>query len=199
MIRSYKERHGQRSLSNICLFGCFVTVMLKSILNFFCQVQMKVSWNLKGGGISGFTLPHDELPLLHDVYSSAAASGCQKTSYVVQCLWRDLTSGFDMIGPYFPVPNSIDSNILQEFFMLRLKAFSAYGFRVAIVLCDGASSNLTLLKICGCPRATLSINDEAAVLRDRYFVNMSFNNPEDATGNPIFAMICPSHQVTSFL
>ena len=34
MIRSLKERDGQRSLSNICLFGCFVTVMLKSILNF---------------------------------------------------------------------------------------------------------------------------------------------------------------------
>ena len=97
----------------------------------------------------------------------AIPSGCQKTSYAVQFLWRDLTSGFDMIGPYFPVPNSMDSNILQECFILYLTAFSAYGFRVAIVLCDGASSNLTLLKIlCGCPRALCSINDKAAVLRD---------------------------------
>ena len=105
--------------------------------------------------------------MLHDVYSSAIPSGCQKTRYVVQFLWRDLTSGFDMIGPYFPVPNSMDSNILQEFFMLYLKAFSAYGFRVGIVLCNGASSNLTLLKIlCGCPRAIYCINDKAAVLRD---------------------------------
>lgn len=108
---------------------------------------MKVAWNLKGGGISGFTMAHDELPVLHDVFSSAIASGCQKTSYIVQFLWRDLTSGFDLIGPYFPVPNSMDSNVLQEFFMLCLKAFTAYGFRVAIVLCDGASSNLTLLKM----------------------------------------------------
>ena len=118
---------------------------------------MRVAWNLKGGGILSFTLTHDKLPVLH-VYSSAIPSGCQKTR---------LTSGFDMIGPYLPVPNSMDSNILQEFFIFYLKAFSAYGFRVAIVLCDGASSNLTLLKIlCGCPRATCSINDEAAVLRD---------------------------------
>ena len=118
--------------------------------------------------------------------------------YIVQFLWRDLTSGFDLIGPYFPVPNSMDSNLLQEFFMLCLKAFTAYGFRVAIVLCDGASSNLTLLKmLCGFPRATLPIDEEAADERARYSVDMSFTNPEDPTGNPIFAMICPSHQVTS--
>ena len=84
--------------------------------------------------------------------------------------------------------------------MLCLKAFSAYGFRTAIVLCDDASSNLTLLNIlCGCPRTTLSINDEEPFLKDGYFVNMSFTNPEDPTSNSIFAMICASHQVTSFL
>ena len=154
---------------------------------------------LKGGRISDFTMAHAELPVLHDAFTAAITSGCQKTSYIVQFLWRDLTSGFDLIGPYFPVPNSMDSNVLQEFFMLCLKAFTAYGFRVAIVLCDGASSNLTLLKmLCGFPRATLPIDEEAADERARYYVDMSFTNPEDPTGNPIFAMICPSHQVTSF-
>lgn len=29
---------------------------------------MKVAWNLKGGGITGFTIPEDELKVLHDVY-----------------------------------------------------------------------------------------------------------------------------------
>ena len=84
--------------------------------------------------------------------------------------------------------------------MLWQKAFTAFGFRVAIVLCDGASSNLILLKIlCGCPRATLPIDDHAETLRGRYFVNMSFTNTEDPFGSPIFAMICPSHQVFTFL
>ena len=101
-----------------------------------------------------------------------------------------------MIGPYFPVASSVDSNILQEFFSLSLKAFSNYGFKVSIVLCDGASSNLTLLKLlCGIPRATLPVNEDADDLRARYFAKMSFVNPEDPSGNPIFAMICLSHQV----
>ena len=161
---------------------------------------MKVAWNLKGGGITGFTMADDELPTLHDVYSSAIQSGCQKASYIVQFLWRDLTSSYHMIGPYFPVPNSMDSNILQEFFMQCLKEFSAYGFRVSIVLCDGASSNLTLLKmLCGYPRAVLPVNDDSEDLPVKYFADMSFTNPEDPSSNPVFAMICPSHQVICFL
>lgn len=141
-------------------------------------------------------MAEDELPVLRDVYSSAIQSGCQKTSYIVQFLWRDLTSGYDMIGPYFPVPNSMDSNTLQEFFQKCLKAFSAYGFRVSIVLCDGAPSNLTLLKmLCGLPRAMLPVTEDVEELSEKYKVNMSFTNPEDLIGNPLFAMICPSHQV----
>ena len=77
-----------------------------------------------------------------------------------------------------------------------LKSFHAYGFRVSKVLYDGASSNLTLLRmLCGYPRAVLPVNDAAEVLRARYFVDMSFTNPEDSSGSPVFAMICPSHQV----
>ena len=76
---------------------------------------------LKGGRISGFTLAHAELPVLHDAFTSTIASGCQKTSYIVQFLWRDLTSGFDLIGPHIPVPKSVDSNVKKELFMLCLK------------------------------------------------------------------------------
>lgn len=157
---------------------------------------MKVAWNLKGGGIAGFTMAEEELPVLHDVYESAMQSA-QKASYIVQFLWRDITSGYDLIGPYFPVASFINSNILQEFFLLTLKAFNAYGFKVVIVLCDGASSNLTLLKmLCGHPRAALPVDTNATSLRARYHIDASFTNPEDLNGYPIFVMICPSHQVT---
>ena len=81
-------------------------------------------------------------------------------------------------------------------FFKVLKAFSAYGFRVSIVLCDGASSNLTLLKmLCGLPRKALAVNDDEVDLSAKYYADMSFTNPEDPSGNPIFAIICPSHQV----
>ena len=67
---------------------------------------------------------------------------------------------------------------------------------MSIVLCDGASSNLTLLKLlCGLPRKAMAVNDNEEDLSAKCYVDMSFTNPEDPSGNPIFAMICPSHQV----
>ena len=108
---------------------------------------MKVAWNLKGAGITGFSTSKDELKALHDVFSATVEPGAQKASYIVQFLWRDLTSNFDLIAPYFPVGSSMKSSVLQEFVMLSLKALTSYGFKVSILLCDGASSNLTVLKL----------------------------------------------------
>lgn len=102
--------------------------------------------------------------MLHDVFSAAVQPGAQKASYIVQFLWRDLTSSFDMIGPCFSIGNSMDSSVLQELVMMTLKAFTSYGFKVSILLCDGASSNLTLMKILsGQPRAQFPSRPDAAL------------------------------------
>lgn len=120
-------------------------------------------------------MAHAELPVLHDALTSTIASGCQKTSCIVQFLWSDLMSGFDLIGPYIPVPKSMDSNVMKAFFMLCLKKI-----------------------LCGFLKATPPINEEPADERAQYSVDMLFTNPEHPTGNALFAMLCPSHQVTSF-
>ena len=162
------------------------------IYPFVFQVQTKIAWNVKGGFISGFTMAPDELPVSHDVFTSAIQNGCQKASYIVQFLWRNLTSGYKLIGLCFPISSSVDSNIPQEFFLLSLKVFSNYGFIISIVLCGGASSNLTLLQLlCGRPMVSLPANEDADDLKARYFAKMSFVNPKDPSANSI----CPSHQV----
>ena len=80
--------------------------------------------------------------------------------------------------------------------MLCLKALSSFGFKVCVLLCDGASSNLTVLKLLsGNPKTQFPVHADAETLRERYSVEASFINPEDPHGNPIFLMICPSHQV----
>lgn len=162
----------------------------------FFQIQMKVTCNMKGAGIIGFSTDEDELPVLHDVYTNIADPGPQKAAYEVQFLWRDITSAYDLIGPYFPVPSSIDTNTLQEFVMLCLKAFTTYGFKIAIILRDGTSSNLSLLKILAFyPRAQLPRDLNAESARECYSVDAYFVNPEDPSGTKVFLMICPSHQV----
>lgn len=78
----------------------------------------------------------------------------------------------------------MDSNILQEFFLLSLKVFISYGFIISIVLCDEESSNLTLLKLlCGSSRASIPANEDTDDLKARYFAKMQFANPKDPSGN----------------
>ena len=123
---------------------------------------MKVAWNLKGAGITGYSISRDELKVLHDVYGTAVQPGSQKASCIVQFLWWDLTSGFDLIGPYFPIESSLTSTVLQELIMLCLKALTGYGFKVSVLLCDEASSNLKVLKLLsGSPKAQFPTNFDA--------------------------------------
>ena len=122
-------------------------------------------------------------PVLHDVFSTTVQPGAQKASYVLQFLWRDLTSSYDLVGPYFPISSPIQSGTLQELLMLTLKAFQAYLFRVSKILCDGKSSSLSLLKILtGYAGAKFPVNETAANLRDKYYLKTSFPNPVDPCG-----------------
>ena len=62
-------------------------------------------------------------------------------------------------------------------------AFCQFGFSVRALLCDGASSNLSLLKLlCG------NINHEDVDLSET-----SFKSPFD--GKRVHLLVCPSHLV----
>ena len=90
----------------------------------------------------------------------------------------------------------MDSSVLQELVMMTLKAFTSYEHKVSILLCDGASSNFTK-SLSGQPRTQFPSRPDVETLRERYFVEASFSNPEDPVDNPIFLMISPSHKAIS--
>ena len=85
---------------------------------------------------------------------------CQNAEYVLQFLWRNVSSDFDVTGPYFTLD----------------------GFKVRAFLCDGASSNLALLK------ALCNYNT-------KYDISPFFISPFDS--QKIHLIICPSHQVST--
>ena len=57
-----------------------------------------------------------------------------------------LTSDFDVTGPYFTCPSTIEM-FLHSIVTRTVLAFSQFGFGVRALLCDGASTNLSLLKL----------------------------------------------------
>lgn len=57
----------------------------------------------------------DDFIGLHDVYQGLREEEkCQKTSYVIQFLWRDLSSSFDVVGPYYTCPSSMETQFLHS-------------------------------------------------------------------------------------
>ena len=146
------------------------------------QVQSRVIWNSANSAIMGFAMSSDDYASLHDVYESLDTDEkCQKTSYIIQFLWRDLSSEFDVIGPYFTVSSTMESKFLHSMVTRTMLAFVQHGFSARALLCDGASSNLSLLKLmCG-------VDDESAPIEPW------FQSPFD--GKRVCVIVCPSHQV----
>ena len=59
---------------------------------------MKLLWNNRNQKFVGHAMTHEEC----DVYRKLQPGFRQKrTSYVLQTLWRDLTSDFDIVGPHY--------------------------------------------------------------------------------------------------
>ena len=148
----------------------------------YVQVQSRIVWNSANSAIIGYAMSSDDFASLHDAYDGLDADQkCEKTTYVMQFLWRDLTSDFDVIGPYFTCPSSVETCFLHSIVTRTMLAFIQVGFAVRALLCDGASSNLALLKLlCG------HLNHVDAI-------EPWFFSPFDS--RKVFLIICPSHQV----
>ena len=106
---------------------------------------------------------------------------CQKITYQ----WRDLSSDFDVVGPYFNCSSSMEAHFLHSMVTRTMLAFSQFGFQVRALLCDGASSNLSLFKVL-CGYTNCEIID---------ITKPTFKSPFD--GKAVHLIVCPSHQVSN--
>lgn len=87
-----------------------------------------------------------ELSSLADVYQLLEGDIAQQTSYILQFLWRDLTSDFDIIGPYFTYHKTMDSKFVLSCVLETIKLFQLHNLKTMVLVCDGASTNLSTLK-----------------------------------------------------
>ena len=90
-------------------------------------------------------MTHDELASLTDVYTVLKPDYRQRqTSYVLQTVWRDLTSDFDIMGPHYTSDVTFSHGTLCRIIMDSIHQFHVCGFDTVAVVCDGAASNLTI-------------------------------------------------------
>lgn len=160
------------------------------------KVISKVIWNSKSHEFIGTAMTPKEESSLCDLYENDGSENqLQGASYVVQYLWRDLTSKYDIIGPYFTLPSNATSETITPFVNSCIHAFQIFNFKIAAIVCDGASSNLSSLK------SSLGLKATALPPTVPYYdIPVSFKNPHHCYKDfDIPYVICPSHQVRKSL
>lgn len=114
-------------------------------------------------------------------------------SYLAIELWKDTWSD---IQPFlvlmktvcikqhrgFTIPSTMEAKFLHGIVVRTMLAFTQFGFGVRALLSDGASTNLSLMKIlCG--------HEDVSTTA----ISPWFTSPYD--GNKVYLIVCPSHQV----
>ena len=139
-------------------------------------------------------MTHEQLATLADVYEELNEGQAEKTTYTLQYMWRDISSKYDVIGPYFTSSSGLDARLTAACLYETMGAMESVGFRVKALVCDDASWNLSLVKkLCGFDGQFGHDDSESPDSEDCYRVPCSFNNP--FSDRIVWIIICLSHQV----
>ena len=166
---------------------------------FFDEVKVtaNIYWNAKSNKFIGHALTHDDMASLHDIYQELSEDEkTKKASYILQFLWRDIVTNVDIIGPYYTSQECFDHKFIMSCVMENLHLFYMYDFHVVLLICDGASANLKLLKLlCSGDCGVYPILENEGIRR--YEVPTNFRNIY--TGGDVHVLICPSHQLKNLM
>ena len=111
------------------------------------KVACELMWNSRNNRLMRLAMTSKDLASLNDIYTLLKNSDTNKqTSYVLQFLWRDLTSEFDIVGPYFTSANSVDGKFVLACVLETVKLFQLHNLKTSILICDGGSSNVATIK-----------------------------------------------------
>ena len=111
------------------------------------KVACQLMWNSRNNKLMGLAMTSRELTSLNDVYTLLQSSeSSNQTSYILQFLWRDLTSEFDVVGPYFTSANSVDAKFVLACILETVKLFQLHNLKTSILVCDGGSANVAAIK-----------------------------------------------------
>ena len=140
------------------------------------KVACQLMWNSRNQTLSGLAMTADDMSSLIDVYQLLQKPQvAAQTNYILQFLWRDLTSNYDIIGPYFTSAESVNSKFVLTCVLDTVKLFEHHGLKTSLLVCDGCAANLTAIKATCGECGAYSILDD--VTTDRFEVKPWFRNP----------------------
>ena len=161
------------------------------------KVVSRVLWNSSSQEVYGLSMTPDQFTSLQDVFQELRNDAdMQRTEYVLQFLWRDMMSSTDIFGPYYTSPKSMDAKFIYACVLDSFRLFHSYGLMLSALVCEGASTNLTLLKAMVGMRA--AFGNSSTNSSDRYAVPASTDHPF-WPGHTLYFVICPSHMLKNLI
>ena len=100
------------------------------------KVISRLMWNSRNQQLIGLSMTHSDMSSLADIYQSLGDDDThvQQTSYILQFLWRDLTSEYDIVGPYFTYPKPMESKFVMACVYESVKLFHIYGLKTSAMV-----------------------------------------------------------------
>lgn len=156
------------------------------------KVACRLLWNSCSHQLMGLAVTPGDLSSLNDIYKILQDPGTNmQTSYILQFLWRDLTSSYDIVGPYYTSSTYVENKFAAACIFDTIKLFQYHGLKTSLLICDGGSANVSVIKTSHGHHGAYSLNkDTTDVFEVQPWMNNPFNPP-----NKIYWMIYLSHQV----
>lgn len=111
------------------------------------KIDARLVFCPKTGRIVGLCEGFDKYASLYDCFSTLDAQAEAKMGeFALQAIWRDTTSNFDIIGPTYMFPESIQVKNLAACLVQTLKIFHRFRFEVLAVIMDNAKVNVKLMQ-----------------------------------------------------
>ena len=122
--------------------------LMKDGVMIFDEVKVisRLMWNSRNQQLIGLSMTHSDQSSLANIYQLLEEEHIQQTSYILQFLWRDLTSDYDIVGPYFTCSSTMESKFVLSCVYGSIKLFHMHGLKTSLIVCDWASTNLAVIK-----------------------------------------------------
>eukprot|EP00733_Pompholyxophrys_punicea_P000776 Pompholyxophrys_punicea_v1_NODE_280_length_2395_cov_11.619231.p1 type:complete len:661 gc:universal NODE_280_length_2395_cov_11.619231:400-2382(+) len=151
-------------------------------------ISAGISWNCLTGNIDGYAMKGSELGDLSDLFDKEES---KLTDHVLLFMFRSSVHHFEMIGPHFTSSGNMSATSIVSCLFEFTHCLISAGFEPSLIICDGASPNLSAIKSL--------MSDKASTFRDNLEISPVSFNFAGVLGLTMHYMICPPHQLKNMV
>ena len=91
-----------------------------------CQLM----WNSRNHQLMGLAMTSEDMASLTDIYHILKDPEASQMSYILQFIWRDLTSSYDVVGPYNTSAASVEAKFVVACVFDTITLFQHHGLKI---------------------------------------------------------------------